>query len=307
MKPRTLPLLLNSRGRNHPSVFAGTDRSEMSIGLRSFALVPFSTTPGGHVILLNRVNDSNTEDYGKIVPRDGSTVTCTTTPHMQYTVGEGTLILEAQALILSFLVETCKAILHEIPLNMMTDPQYPILPEPKIKEESESSGFKSLAVLAQEAPYRLPMHLDTSRMVSLLTARAQEAKDHLWSLREDPRYFTEALLEYADHRNEFYWGNPDGTDGRYNVYWPGEIARLLTDAYRAVESFEELRRQAIELQTLQAKHSAQIDPSKDLPKEYMDALILFRTHIWQTSAVTSVTSRIPHSPRRRCAPCLSMA
>lgn len=49
-----------------------------------------------------------------------------------------------------------------------------------------------------------------------------------------------------------------------------------------MESFEELRRQAVKLQSLQAKYSAQIDPSKDLPKEYMAALVQFRTYLWQT-------------------------
>ncbi|KAM7216724.1 hypothetical protein V8F06_007834 [Rhypophila decipiens] len=45
LKPRTLPLLLNSRDRNHPSVFAGTDRMEMTIGLRTFALVQVPRLP----------------------------------------------------------------------------------------------------------------------------------------------------------------------------------------------------------------------------------------------------------------------
>jgi len=106
----------------------------------------------------------------------------TTTPDKQYSVGEGSLILEAQQMILSFLVEICGAILHEIPLDAMTDPQYPIMPAPKLKEENESAGFESLEVLAQEAPYRLPAHLDMGRMVSLLSARVSDAKDHSWSL-----------------------------------------------------------------------------------------------------------------------------
>ncbi|KAK4445232.1 hypothetical protein QBC34DRAFT_497673 [Podospora aff. communis PSN243] len=277
---KTLARLLNSRARNHPSVFAGTDRSEMSIGLRAFVLVP-SSVPG-YVMLLNRINDSTSDDYGKIVPRsmDNSALT-TTTPEKQYSVGEGLLILEAQQRILSFLADTCTAILHEIPPDALTGPQYPILPEPKVKDESESDGYQSLEVLAQAAPYCLPTHFDTNRLVSLLSARASDAKDHLWSLREDPRYFHETLLEYSDHRNEYFWGNPDGTDGRRVVHWPSVLTMLLADAYRTVENFEELRRQAVELQSLQAKHSAQIDPSKDLPKEYMTALIKFRTYLWQ--------------------------
>lgn len=193
----------------------------MSIGLRTFALVPFSVS--GYVMLLNRVNDSTSEDYGKIVPRSMDTSALTTTPEKQYSVGEGALILETQKMILSFLVDTCGAILHEIAPGAMTDPQYPILPEPKLKEESESAGFESLEVLAHEAPYRLPTHLDTGRMVSLLSARASDAKGHLWSLREDPRYFHETLIEYADHRTEYFWGNPDGTDGRHVVDWPGVL------------------------------------------------------------------------------------
>ncbi|KAM7182847.1 hypothetical protein V8F33_013973 [Rhypophila sp. PSN 637] len=255
---------------NHPSAFAGTDRMEMTIGLRTFALVPSNVKE--HVMLLNRITESTSQDYGKIVRRskDGSTGGSTTTPEKQYSVGEGALILESQQMILSFLVDTCRAILHEIPPDKMTGPEYPILPESKLKEESESTGFESLTVMAQEAPYRLPAHLDTARMISLLSARSQAAKDHMWSLREDPRYFHETLLEYADHRNEYFWGNSDGTNGRRVIYWPDVLRPLLANAYCAVESFDELRRQAVELQSLHAKYSDQIDPSKDLLREDME-------------------------------------
>jgi len=90
------------------------------------------------------------------------------------------------------------------------------------------------------------------------------------------RYFYETLLEYADHGTAYFWGNPNGTDSRRVVYWPDVLTKLLVGAYRAVGSFEELRRQAVKLQHLQDKYSAQIDPSKDLPEEFMDALIQFR-------------------------------
>ncbi|KAK4212283.1 hypothetical protein QBC37DRAFT_465960 [Rhypophila decipiens] len=301
LKPRTLPLLLNSRARNHPSVFAGTDRMEMTIGLRTFALVPSNVKE--HVMLLNRITESTSQDYGKIVRRsmDGSTGSLTTTPEKQYSVGEGALILESQQMILAFLVDTCRAILLEIAPDKMTGPECPILPEPKLKEESESAGFESLTVMAQEAPYRLPAHLDTARMISLLSARTQAAKDHLWSLREDPRYFHETLLEYADHRNEYFWGNSDGTNGRRVIYWPDVLRQLLADAYVNVESFDELRRQAIDLQSLHAKYSDQIDPSKDLPREYMDALVKFRTYLWQTvsNQFTQLKDRALCSPQMR--------
>jgi hypothetical protein len=307
VKPRTLPLLLNSRARNHPSAFAGTDRTELSVGLRAFVLVPYSVP--GHVMLLNRINDSNSQEYGRIVLRnqpESSTgteapTTTTTTPEKQYSVGEGYLILQTQQKILDFLMNVCRAILHEIPPDAMTGPQFPIQPDPKLKEESQSTGFESLELMALEAPYRLPARLDMDRVVSVLAARASEAKDHLWSLREDPSYFHETLLEYADHRNEILWGNPDGSSGRDVVLWPGVLSSLLTHSYRDVESFEELRKQAVGLQSLQAKYAAEIDPSRDLPSEYMAAIITFRTFLWQivSTQFSQLWERACSSPNMR--------
>ncbi|EQB55319.1 hypothetical protein CGLO_04762 [Colletotrichum gloeosporioides Cg-14] len=107
--------------------------------------------------------------------------------------GEGLLVLAAQERTLSFLVKCCELILHDIPSDTLTTDVFPVQPEPEFKNEQETDGFDSLVGMAAEAPYRLPARLDLNRIQSLLGAKVAAARDHIWSLREDPGYFSEQL------------------------------------------------------------------------------------------------------------------
>lgn len=64
--PRTLPILLNSRARNPPRVFATADHDSSNLGRATKAIVP--SFVGGHVMLLNGMTFQ--EDYRKIVRGD---------------------------------------------------------------------------------------------------------------------------------------------------------------------------------------------------------------------------------------------
>ncbi|KAK5989972.1 hypothetical protein PT974_08235 [Cladobotryum mycophilum] len=70
----------------------------------------------------------------------------------------------------------------------------PIKPEPHLKTQIETNGFESLAVMASEAPYRLPAEMDLARIGSVLGAGARAAEDHILTLREDPADFVHYLL-----------------------------------------------------------------------------------------------------------------
>jgi hypothetical protein len=109
-------------------------------------------------------------------------------PHMLQClpVGEGLLVLAAQDRFLRFLCACVRQILHDVPDVDLTNG--PKLPAPILSDKTDT-GFASLAVMAAEAPYRLPRQLDLDRMVSLLAAKRSQAADHLRSLREDPGYF----------------------------------------------------------------------------------------------------------------------
>lgn len=145
-----------------------------------------------------------------------------------------------------------------------------------------------MAVMAAEAPYRLPARLDLARIQSLLSARASAAEDHLWSLREDPGYFARAQREVEEHRQEMIKDTRGNThpvfgEARRNIFWARVIGNMLAEAYLPLETFSELQRQAQDLQALQAKHADAISPLEDLPEEYLRALLRFRYYLSQAA------------------------
>ncbi|KAK6063147.1 hypothetical protein SCUP515_12673 [Seiridium cupressi] len=286
-EPRILPLLLNARGRNHPSVFAAVDGEGMHLGKVTMAIVP---------IFLNEL--MGWEEHEDAFDWMHS--------QKQFLPGEGLLILEFQDELLKFLVHCCQRILHEIPLDQMTSDAYAIQPEPIPKRSIDTSGFASLAVLAKEAAYRPPANLDLEKIESLLAARAAQVEDHVWALREDPNYFTDKLLEMKEHRQEMIRDiqgdlHPTLKPGRDGLLWARVIGSVIVESYFQLESFVELRDQAHRLRILQEKHKSNISPQKSLPEEYLATLLKFRHYSNQVSkgALNQLKTSVVASPPLR--------
>lgn len=284
-KPKTFLLLLNSRGRHPPCTFAAADRDAMHLGLVLGALQPVYLNQ--YVLILNDATE--VDAYGKLLAWDDHPDAfdwmCS---RKQFLPGEGLLILEAQQRLLRFLVQCCRLILHDMMDETITSDTYPILPAPQLKTEAEVEGFDSLAVMAAEAPYRVPQRLDLARVQSLLEARAFSAEDHLWALREDPGYFAETLLDWKEHRQEMLPdvrknAHPTTSKLRIGTLWARIIGSAITESYLQVELFSELSRQAQGLQSLQSKYDGKLSPSKDLPEDYLKALLKFRYYLEQAA------------------------
>ena len=284
LNTKTLPLLLNARGRYPPSHFAAADIDAIRLGVVSKAIVPFFLNE--HVMILNGFNE-NTREYGKLLSwNDHPDAFDWMFKQIQFLPGEGLVIMEAQARLLNFLVQCCLQLLHEIPESNLTSDSFPVLPEPQLKPESEITGFESLGVIASEAPYRVPAQLDLSRIEWLLAAKASAAEDHLWALREDPGYFTRTLLELEEHRQEMLKDlhgkdHPVRSHGRQGILWARIIGTALSNAYYELEFFSELSNQAKNLISLQRKYADDISPSKDLPGDYLEALLRFQFYLNQ--------------------------
>ncbi|KAJ5081186.1 hypothetical protein N7456_013424 [Penicillium angulare] len=252
---KALPLLLNARGRHPPSHFAGADLQAMHFGMVTKALLPIFLN--GHIMILNGI-EKNDRAYGRLMAWDEHPDAFEwMTSQKQFLPGEGLMILESQERLLKGLVKCCHELLRDIPESSLTSDEFPVLPEPQLKRESEIHGFESLNIMATEAPYRLPAKLNLQCIQSLLSAKASAAQDHLWALREDPEYFASVVLESR------------------------VIASVVSEAYFPAEVFSELSLQAENLISLQNKYAADIFPSKDLPKEYSDALLRFRLYLDQ--------------------------
>ncbi|RSL64592.1 hypothetical protein CEP53_003994 [Fusarium sp. AF-6] len=284
-QPKVMPLLLNSRGHHPPPTFAATDNDSVHLGLVSRALVPVFLNQ--HVMVLHGATTA--EGYGKLVAWDDHPDAFEWMyMRKQFLSGEGLLILEVQARLMEFLVDCCHEILHEIPPADLISDAYPVQPEPPLKTDNDASGIASLAVMAAEAPYRLPEWLNLERVESLLEAKKSAAEDHVWALREDPAYFAHEFLEVKDHRQGMLKdtqgrSHPVTNKLREHLLWARVTGTMLTDAYISLETFTELHRQAQHVRDLQKKYKAEISPKKDLPEEYMVALLRFRYFLEKTA------------------------
>ncbi|KAG6356098.1 hypothetical protein INS49_015483 [Diaporthe citri] len=291
-KPKALLLLLNARGRHNPCDFAAADGEALRLGKTSNAIVPIciksntliligaTIIPNGATMILNGA--TGPDEYGRLLAWQKH-------PHVfdwlrsgkQFQPQEGFMILEAQEGLLSFLVDCCKNILHDISEDATVSDKYQIKEEPQLKSEAETTGFDSLAVMMAEEPYRVPAHLDLERMEVLLAARASAAEDHLWALREDPGYFTETLWDISEHRVEMFKdesrrAHPALDRENRSIFWARVVGEVLFNAYYELEIFSELHRQAQELRMAQLKHADAISPTEDLPTDYLRAIFKFR-------------------------------
>lgn len=280
-RPKTLLLLLNSRGRHSPCDFAAADGDAMHLGMVTGAIQPIFLNQ--YIMVLNGA--SIFDEYGKLVAWDDHPDAFDwMTSRKQFLPGEGLLILEAQDRLLEFLISCCKQILHEISDENLTSNDISIQPEPQLKTEVETNGFASLAVLVAETPYRVPAQLDLSRVISLLGARKSAAEDHLWALREDPGYFADTLRNLKEHRGEmikdiYGRAHPVFDKAREGIFWSRVLRNALSEAYLSLEFFSELQSQAQKLRDLQVKHATAISPLKDLPRDYLQAMLKFRHYL----------------------------
>ncbi|UNI16536.1 hypothetical protein JDV02_002963 [Purpureocillium takamizusanense] len=285
-KPKTLLLMLNARGRHHPSEFAGADFEAMRLGRTSGAITPVFLN--GYVMIIF-VESSNKSEYGKLLGwhehKDAFGWMCS---RMQALPGEGLFVLEAQERVLDFLVKCCQIVLHDISADDLATNAFPLLPEPRLKGERDADSFESLAVLAAETPYRVPAHLDLERMVNLLRARASAAEDHVWALREDPGYFAEHLAEFKEHRQEMIRDtkgdiHPTLRPGKDSIFWARIIGNAVAGAYLDLEIFAELKAQAEALLPIFSKYSAKLSPAGGLPEELLAPMLKFRHYLTQAA------------------------
>ena len=302
-KSKTLPLLLNSRARHHPSAFAAADCEAMHLGNITMAIVPIFLN--NHIMTLNGMTQK--VDYGRIVSWDDDERAFDwMMSRKQFLPGEGLLILEAQSRLLEFLIGCCHKILHDIPSEEVVSSAYPINPEPSLPASSDINGNTSLVDLAEAAPYRLPAKLDLEKIASLLAARTSSAEDHIWALREDPGYYASHLLDMKEHRQEMLKDTMENDHPSFSgfskgILWARVIGSVLVEAHIQLELFSELHQQARRLKLLQQKHEANIAPLKDLPEEYLEALLKFRHYLTQTAKgpMEQLKIAVPASPPMR--------
>jgi hypothetical protein len=281
-KPKTLLLFLQARARNEPDVFANSDGNVNYLGRMSGAVA--STTLEQYAIVFS--NRKTPETYGEVITTEGKTESFVKLNG--WGTETGLEILEMQQRIMRFLLDCCKAIMHDFAPDTLTSHAFPVLPAVVLPKET-ADGFASLAIMAQETPYRVPAHMDLERLELIIETHKSDVEDHIWTLREDPDYFTSCIQDCKDH-SVYFLKDTNGRDhplskpNRKGELWTMIISRMVASAHYRLESWAELLTQVKSLRALQAKHAQNISLEKELPKEYSDALYKFACYcLWETT------------------------
>ena len=303
LKPKLLPIFLNARGRNPPCTFSGTDADSVKFG---------KVTGKLKLAVLNKytmmfgVERNSPDTYGELIAwDDNSDAMSWLMARKGFHPGEGLQLLEIQERLYQFLVKCCLAILHDTPRESLLQGDMPIQPEPPALSTSET-GLNSLATVAAEAPYRLPVRLDLARILGIVAAKRSAAEDHIWSLREDPSYFADVVLATRDHRSELL---PDTRGNQHpslrphadGEFWNRVLANVVADAYFSLAVWDRLHRQMADVQSLMMKYKNDIVPGKDLPEELLEAFLLLDYSLEQFSKgpVGNLNLNVPASPPLR--------
>ena len=297
VKGKTLLLLLNSRGRNTPRMFAHADWEAMRVGHVSGACMPPSFL-NLHTILLE---GDTVETYGRLVSWDDEEDAMEKMFNgLGFGPGEGLMILEIQQKLLGFLLGCCYSILHEMDPGTMIS-ETAVKPEPA--PLSDGGDWPNLATIVAEAPYRLPAQLDFMRLKALVNAKRSSVEDHIRAMREDPGYLADVLGDWSEHRQEKLL---DTRNKRHPVldeplFWERVIGDVVTSAYSGLVIWDILSEQLAELATLQAEYSEDITPDATLPPEYLKALLTFRYILDQASKgpISLLKLGLPASPNYR--------
>ncbi|KAF7893650.1 uncharacterized protein EAF02_001188 [Botrytis sinoallii] len=296
VRGKTFLLLINSRGRHPPHVFAHTDFQATQLGRVSAATMPAFLNV--HTMLLE---GETVKTYGRLISWDeDEDAMMDTFAGLAHLPGSGLMILEIQQRLLHLLVKCCEALLHDIDSDSLIS-EASIKPEPPLL--TDGSDWSTIAAVAAEAPYRLPSKLDFHRLQVIVEARRISAEDYIRDLREDPGYFAEVLGDWSEHRQEKLldtFGNRHPTLDR-PLFWEYVIGNVVSDAYGALIVWENVAQQLKHLAFLQKKYASKITPKKQLPPEYMKALLTLRYSLNQMAKgpIRNLKMAVPASPPYR--------
>lgn len=282
LQAKPLLLLLNSRDRNPPHIFAHLDEKSFCLG-RQYERISVKLV-GLHTMFL--AGQEVAESYGKIVPlkNQQQQYDFLTNHRIHTNPSAGLLVLEVQYKLFKFLIECCHLILKEIPHALLTDLSLPELPEPEPLLTTETA-YHQLVQVAAEAPYRVPSKINTDRIKLLLEAKRVAAEDYLWDLREDPGVFASAMLEcHTNCKESILDSMIKSTIGaiidpvsdvkhQSQAAWNVVVWMLLSEGYGHLIKWTVLSQKAEQLNTLTGNNFDQFDRRKPLPKAVETTII----------------------------------
>ncbi|KAI4180168.1 MAG: hypothetical protein L6R41_007417, partial [Letrouitia leprolyta] len=265
-KPGPLLVLMQNRANYSPDTFVTADMESVSFGIISGVLVLQDLT-GWTSLLLGRktgktygqmrswVNDEEAHDLAA----------CGVGLH----VGEASLVLKLQDRLFSFLISCAEQILSDLDNN--TPPDLDVAATLSSMESWPMQPIPSEPLEAlTEAPYRAPGGFNLERMRALVFAKHVEVLEHLWYCREDPGYFHEQLLEYAEHQNEQLLDTKGQSHPDMDTppFWKRIMTNVISNAYGDPHPWRLVKDQVALVSQLYEKHKARISPGKKLPHDF---------------------------------------
>jgi hypothetical protein len=283
LQSRDLLSFIASRGRHHPSTFAATDLQAIYTTLIHETFLSSANLPGHVMMFTGRENAGRYGELPNVTEHPEAAVWLMVGQGSR--VSDGLLVLEAQERTMSFLLACVQLILHDV-----EDPsQGPKQLAPTLTSDA-GSEFASLVTTASRAPYLPPAQLDLDRIISLLSARRDQAANHLWSLHEDPGYYHDYVLELKEHSHEMVKPKEDAPEQGIDpndpkqelFFWSWILRTAFATDYLQYQMYSELYAQAQSLRDMLRSSASLIDPERILPEPFMHAMLRFRYFLNET-------------------------
>ncbi|KAF9276006.1 hypothetical protein BGZ74_003785 [Mortierella antarctica] len=301
LKPKMMLIFLNARARHYPSVFAAADYTSFRFAKTSGKAMPGFINE--HTMMFTGRNTPKT--YGQLYSwEEHEDAFDWLNSCRGFNGGEGLQILKVQERVYRFLVECCLHILQVTRNSVMAD-NSPI--EPELPALSISDGpTLSLADISAVTPYSMPAKLDLGRLRDLIAAKRSAAEDHMWSLREDPGYFADTILEMKEHRQELLLD----TYGRQHSlvrpwlskeFWNRVNHKVILEAYGHLEIWDILLSQIDQLLSLRRKYEGKFKDKDPLPTELLEAFLDldFSLGIYMNAPLMALKNIVVASPPMR--------
>lgn len=122
--------------------------------------------------------------------------------HQEMAASDGMLVLKVQTRILVFLRDCCRLILHD-KIKEIHDNKIPREPDPGPLPARDDQVEGAIGEALQR-PYMPRSDVaDLQRMMARAREALDEARDHLWALKESPSFFEMIVREFMDHSYDY--------------------------------------------------------------------------------------------------------
>ena len=273
-KQTNLLLFMDSRARHLPHMFVNADFNSVHLGLVTQALVPAFL----NCYTMLFAGQSVQEQYGKLVSwDDDNDAFDMMTSGLGLQPGEGLLLMEIQERKLQFLAKCAETIVQDLlQAKDMTPERYLAKYDESFAHlpAFSSSERPSLYQEIEEAQYKGPDQFDIGRLSTFVRARLHQAKEHIWSLREDPSFFQDTIFNQSEHRQERILTAKGKSHPalKEDIFWERVVGEVTFNAYGDLICYSILFKEVEHLAIISEKCSAQPKARSGPPKEFTDAL-----------------------------------